>query len=66
MIGDAGLIFRENDAARLRRHLLRLQQQPELRRELGLRGRQRVLERYTQVQVAEHTVQAYRDALRSA
>lgn len=65
VIGDAGLIFLENDAAALRHCLLRLQQQPELRRELGVRGRQRVLERYTQAQVAAQTVQVYRDVMHS-
>jgi glycosyltransferase involved in cell wall biosynthesis len=64
VIGDAGLIFEENDAAGLRRQLLLLQQQPELRQELGQRGRQRVLERYTQAQVATQTVKVYRDVMR--
>ncbi len=63
VVGDAGLIFQENDAPHLRRQLLHLQQQPELRRELGLRGRQRVLERYTQAQVAARTVKVYQDVL---
>jgi glycosyltransferase involved in cell wall biosynthesis len=66
VIGDAGLIFPENDASELRRHLLHLQQQPDLRRELGQRGRHRVLERYTQAQVAAQTVQVYRDVIRPA
>jgi glycosyltransferase involved in cell wall biosynthesis len=65
VIGDAGLIFKENDADDLRRQLSRLQQQPELRRELGLRGRRRVLERYTQAQIAAQTVQVYREVLKS-
>jgi glycosyltransferase involved in cell wall biosynthesis len=64
VIGDAGLIFRENDAAELRRHLLHLQQQPGLRTELGRKGRQRVLERYTQAQVAAQTVDVYRQVMR--
>ena len=66
VIGDAGLVFEENDVEGLRRHLLRLQQQPKLRRELGLQGRQRVLQRYTQAQVAAQTVQVYRDIMHSA
>jgi glycosyltransferase involved in cell wall biosynthesis len=64
VIGEAGLVFKENDAAELRRYLLHLQQQPELRRELGRQGRQRVLERYTQAQIAAQTVAVYRDVLR--
>jgi glycosyltransferase involved in cell wall biosynthesis len=44
--------------------LLRLQQQPDLRQELGRQGRQRVLERYTQAQIAAQTVAVYRDVMR--
>jgi glycosyltransferase involved in cell wall biosynthesis len=66
VIGAGGLIFAENDAAELRRHLLHLQQQPALRRKLGRQGRQRVLERYTQAQVAAQTVQVYRAMMREA
>jgi len=66
VIGDAGLVFEENDAAELRRHLLHLQQQPELRRELGRKGRQRVLEQYTQAQIAAQTVAVYRQVMREA
>jgi glycosyltransferase involved in cell wall biosynthesis len=63
VIGDAGLVFQENDADELRRHLLHLQQRPELRRELGQLGRRRVLERYTQAQVAAQTVRVYREVM---
>jgi glycosyltransferase involved in cell wall biosynthesis len=63
VIGDAGLVFHENDAAGLRRTLLELQQKPELRHELGQRGRKRVLEHYTQAQIAAQTVQAYREVM---
>ncbi len=66
VIGDAGLIFQEGDVADLRQHLLHLQQQPELRQELGTRGRQRVLERYTQAQIAAQTVQVYREVMAEA
>ncbi len=66
VIGEAGLVFQENDAAGLRRHLLNLQQRPELRRELSLKGRQRVLERYTQAQVAAQTVKVYRDLMQKS
>ena len=61
VIGDAGLIFQENDVADLRQQLLRLQQRPDLRRELGVRGRERVLERFTQAQIAAQTVAVYRE-----
>jgi glycosyltransferase involved in cell wall biosynthesis len=65
VIGDAGLIFQENDAGGLRHHLLCLQQQPELRRELAEKGRQRVLARYTQQQVAAQTVAVYKAVMQS-
>ncbi len=63
VIGEAGLVFPENNAQILRNHLLHLQKQPELRRELSQRGRQRVLERYTQSQIAAQTVQVYREVM---
>jgi glycosyltransferase involved in cell wall biosynthesis len=66
VVGDAGLICEENDVVGLRRRLLQLQRQPELRRELGRRGRQRVLGRYTQAQVAAQTVEVYREVMREA
>jgi glycosyltransferase involved in cell wall biosynthesis len=64
VIADAGLVFPENDVAGLRNHLLKLQQRPELRRELSQRGRQRVLDHYTQAQIAAQTVQVYREVMR--
>jgi glycosyltransferase involved in cell wall biosynthesis len=61
VIEDAGLVFQEDNAAQLRSHLGRLQQEPQLRQHLGHSGRQRVLERFTQTQVAAQTVQVYRE-----
>jgi glycosyltransferase involved in cell wall biosynthesis len=66
VIGGAGLVFRENDAAGLRRNLLELQQKPELRHRLGQQSRQRVLGHYTQAQIAAQTVQVYREMLSGA
>jgi glycosyltransferase involved in cell wall biosynthesis len=63
VIGDAGLVFPEDDEAALQAHLLRLMQSPELRDELGRNGRARVLERYTQSQIAAQTVAVYRDMM---
>jgi glycosyltransferase involved in cell wall biosynthesis len=60
VIGDAGLIFPEDDVAALRDALLRLQRNDELRRDLAARGRARVLAHYTQSQVAAATVAVYR------
>ena len=66
VIGDAGLIFPEDDVDALQAHLQRLLQSPTLRDELGKVGRQRVLQRYTQTQIAEQTVSVYRDMVSKA
>ena len=63
VIGDAGLIFPEEDVEALRRHLRHLQTHPEAREDLGRRGRERVLARFTQAQVAQATLEVYREAL---
>lgn len=60
VIGDAGLIFRENDVEGLRAHLRLLQEDERLREEFGRKGRQRVLQQYTQDQIASKTVAVYR------
>ena len=60
VIGDAGLIVPEEDVDALRTGLLQLMQDDGLRREMSRRGRQRVLERFTQASVAAETVDIYR------
>lgn len=64
VIGDAGLVFPEGDSSVLRGHLQRLMGDPDLRRRLGEAGRARVLEHFTQTQVAHRTVALYRQMLR--
>ncbi len=59
VIGDAGLVFPEGDAAALRDRLRALQHDPSLRCDLAQRGRQRVLERFTQEQIARQTYEVY-------
>ncbi|MBN1319156.1 MAG: glycosyltransferase family 4 protein [Anaerolineales bacterium] len=61
VIGGAGLVFPENDAAALRNRLIQLMSDEEARDRLGKQGRQRVLERFTQQQIALQTVQVYRE-----
>jgi len=61
VIGDAGLIFPEDDVDALHAHLLKLMQSDDLRHELGQKGRQRVLDKYTQSQIAAQTVAVYRE-----
>ncbi len=61
VIGAAGLTFPEGDAAALQRQLQTLIDDPDQRRVLSTAGRERVLERYTQAQVASRTVAIYRE-----
>lgn len=63
VIGDAGLIFPEGEIDILRAHLSRLMGDPKLRADLARRGRERVLARFTQAQVAAQTYQVYRAVL---
>jgi glycosyltransferase involved in cell wall biosynthesis len=63
VIGDAGLIFPEDEARALREHLRRLMSDQALRHDLSLRGRERVLERYTQAQIAARTLAVYEAVL---
>ena len=65
VIGDAGLLFPKDDAAALRAALARLVTSPQLRMDLGARGRERVLTRFTQRQIAQQTVNVYREILAS-
>jgi glycosyltransferase involved in cell wall biosynthesis len=64
VIGDAGLVVPEGDAAALRGALQRLIDEPALVEELGRRGRERFLGRFTQEQVARATVGVYREVLK--
>lgn len=64
VVGDAGLIFPEDDAAALGAAIQRLIDDIDLRRDLINRGRGRVWERYTQKQVAAETAEVYRAVLR--
>jgi glycosyltransferase involved in cell wall biosynthesis len=60
VIGEAGLIFPEQDVGALAEQLRALQADAALRADLARRGRARVLARYTQAQIAGQTVAAYR------
>lgn len=63
VIGDAGLIVPEGDDAALADRLERLRRDPDLRADLGHRGRARVLGRFTQAQIARATYAVYRQML---
>lgn len=62
VIGDAGLVIPEGDAQALASALGSLYD-PVLRRELGLRGRGRVLANYTHSRIAQQTVAFYREII---
>jgi glycosyltransferase involved in cell wall biosynthesis len=61
VIGDAGCLFAEDDAGALAEQLRQLWQQPDLRVRLAAKGRERVLARFTQRQVATATLALYRN-----
>jgi glycosyltransferase involved in cell wall biosynthesis len=63
VIGDAGLVFKEGDARALSECIRKLLDDPALYAELARRGRQRVLEHYTQGQIARQTYEVYREML---
>lgn len=66
VIGQAGLIFPEGNADALHAHLLEVMQTAGLRDKLGHAGRERVLDRYTQAEVAARTVDVYREMIGEA
>jgi glycosyltransferase involved in cell wall biosynthesis len=63
VIGDAGLVFSEGDAAALAVHLRNLRDNHTLRQQLATAGRARALARYTQRQIARSTWDVYRTVL---
>lgn len=65
VIGDAGLVFPEGQVEALQDHLGRLLRDLELRADLARRGRERVLARYTQAQIATQTYRVYQAVLRT-
>jgi len=59
VIADAGLVFQEGDAQDLSACVRRLLDDPALYTDLAKRGRQRVLDNYTQEQIARQTYEVY-------
>ncbi len=64
VIGDAGLVFKEGDAQELSACVKRLLDDPVFYADLAKRGRQRVLEQYTQGQIARRTYEVYSEIMR--
>ncbi|MBI3813554.1 MAG: glycosyltransferase family 4 protein, partial [Nitrospinae bacterium] len=65
VIGDAGLIFKEGDTNDLSSKINLLINNEDLRIKLGKKGRQRVLEHFTQKIVAQETYKIYKKILKS-
>ena len=63
VIGDAGLTFKEGDAHELSSCVQQLLDDPALYATLAQKGRQRVLDNYTQEQIARQTYEAYQEML---
>lgn len=63
VIGDAGLVFPEDDVSALSDHLLSLMTGRTPREPLSQAGRRRVLDNYTQERIADQTVAVYREML---
>jgi glycosyltransferase involved in cell wall biosynthesis len=63
VIGDAGLVFQEGNVQELVAGVQKLLDDPELYARLAVRGRQRVLEHYTQEQIARQTYEVYQEMM---
>ncbi len=63
VVGDAGLVFPEGNAHELAARVRQLLDDPELYATLAQRGRQRVLENYTQEKIARQTYEVYQEIL---
>ena len=66
VVGDGGIIVAEGDVGALRSAIGKLQRDPDERRRLARRGRDRVLARFTQRHVASETVALYKRMLGEA
>jgi glycosyltransferase involved in cell wall biosynthesis len=65
VLGDAGLVFPEGNAAALRAQIETLRSDPSRRAQVGARGRRRVLDNYTQEIIASRTYAFYRRIVHS-
>jgi glycosyltransferase involved in cell wall biosynthesis len=64
VIADAGLTFPEGNARELSQRIRQLLDDPELYATLARKGRQRILENYTQEQIAKQTYEVYKEMMR--
>lgn len=63
VIGDAGMIVPENDAAALTTALTNLIQNPSLRQTLAIKGRNRAITHYSQQRVVDDTYHLYQSLM---
>ncbi|MCL5257190.1 MAG: glycosyltransferase family 4 protein [Chloroflexi bacterium] len=63
VIGDAGLVFPESDVETLASMLAELATNQQMRRQLGLAGRRRVIAQYTQAAVARQHYEVYKSVV---
>lgn len=63
VIADAGLVFKEGDVEDLSACIQKLLDDPALYVDLAARGRQRVLDNYTQTQIAKQTYEVYLEVM---
>ncbi len=63
VIGDAGLIFPEDNPELLHAHLQDLVDSTERRKAFGDKGRLRVMDRFTQTHIARATLEVYRELM---
>jgi len=63
VIGDAGLVFQEGNAQELIACVRRLLDDPQLYATLAAKGRQRVLDNYTQERIAQQTYEVYQEII---
>ncbi|MBD2251371.1 hormogonium polysaccharide biosynthesis glycosyltransferase HpsO [Nostoc parmelioides] len=61
VIGDAGLVFPEGDVQALANCLLQLIEQPDLTKELGARGYQKAMVKYTNKALAKEQFEFYQE-----
>ncbi len=66
VIGDAGLVFEQNDLLALEETLFRLYSDISLRSKLAEKGRHRVLADFTQANIASKTVSFYRSLVNNS
>lgn len=66
VIGDAGLVFEEGNTSDLKSKIQMLMENSTLRRRLSKAGRRRVVEKFSNEQIAKATLEAYESLLRKS